>query len=757
MAEQDPYAATAVQDPYAATAVQAAPPTKKPDEKPTTPAPAPGLIARGWAALNRPIGEHSKSYQTEEEKLGKLTKPTTTLAEAEERGKHPISSAVKSFIAGMEQDLGSVLTPAFVATGLAGPAAEAVTAFAPEAAAAVAGTKAFRAGSRVAKAAIPTAMVGQGGSQAVEGVTAKDMTPEERIKAVGGGLASIVGGAAGMGDAAKTGRERLLELGQKLTGTGPSLTREKVGGAAEKAQAVAEARPEVIKDWAKEVIKAKKSNVETGTKNKQGIVPEQNMQDRKAALQAGHEALATTVGEQIKALDKSVRGEANGKYATVRAKIGDASAQPEVMADYVRKASAKLKGSEENIKVFRDILRRVPEGEQYVVSGGSKFGPGSAPFEAVLKSEGPNSPAIEGGSADAGPMPFGDLQGYYTELGEEMAKGTLPGDVYQAIKSLRDDIGKEMHTIAKSNGADKDLKEAQSFYHDYMDTFHEPAGPSGSGSPVAQALRAKDPAQFAKPFSGDAGNRGIESLARYSPELAEKTNNLRRIGREIDSIGAPTKPKAIPEKPEQAKAPVVDVQAEKTKQIEKMAKQWGTFNARDIGILSSSIIARPLLRLLGGGAGFGEAIAGAAASYEGGKLAASKVLEKPAIIKFLSQPTAADMRVIEKIPGADRVKIINGFTDAAVESGHSGRKVKLSPAISRFLGVANVAKILAANNSPAIQGNGPKKDRQALINSAGQTAGQPASTQQQGETPAPVNQPPADEDEEITTEGDIPQ
>ena len=62
-----------------------------------------------------------------------------------------------------------------------------------------------------------------------------------------------------------------------------------------------------------------------------------------------------------------------------------------------------------------------------------------------------------------------------------------------------------------------------------MKTFHDPTGPSGSGSPVAQALLAKDPLTAVEKFSGNAGDRGVANLRQFSDSLANLAQHVRQV------------------------------------------------------------------------------------------------------------------------------------------------------------------------------------------------------------------------------------
>lgn len=490
---------------------------------------------------------------------------------------------------------------------------------------------------------------------------------------VGGRALSKVGELRARG--AEAGK--VQSIVRKVTGV-ENAVKESVGKAADKHAEALAARPAEVKEHFQKTQDVKNSNEEAATQH-----------STKAALDTGIEKLSKDFSEELTQLDKKVRSQANDNYATVRAKVGDATIPRTNLAEAVKSAEGKLQGSSENIKVFRDILTKSDAMEDVVHSGGQKFGPGTPLYESVKASP-------LGLPNEASPATFADLQGYYSELGDKLSSGGLPGDVYQAMKGLRENIGQMMQSMADGAGAGAEFKQAQKFYHDYMTTFRDNAGPSGSGSPVAQSRLAKDPAYVRKPFTGESGNRGVEMLAKYSPDLAKKAREIAKYQEQSDSIPAKSpKPKEAPKLSPRPESPTVDVNKVARDAIANRAKNWGSFNARDIGILGSSVIAGTIQHAFTGG---GLELPTAAIAYEGGKYAASRALNNPKVVEWLAKTPQAEIDAINKIPGADKVRIVDGITNAAVKSG---KTVNLSPQARQLLGPGNVAKILAVTSAQA--------------------------------------------------------
>lgn len=88
---------------------------------------------------------------------------------------------------------------------------------------------------------------------------------------------------------------------------------------------------------------------------------------------------------------------------------------------------------------------------------------------------------------------FRDLHGMYSELGQELYNRDLPGDSYQAVKAARDFIGDKMKGMADEEGKGEDFSEAQKNWAKYENTFNNNKGAAAGGSPIAKALRSRDP------------------------------------------------------------------------------------------------------------------------------------------------------------------------------------------------------------------------------------------------------------------------
>lgn len=101
----------------------------------------------------------------------------------------------------------------------------------------------------------------------------------------------------------------------------------------------------------------------------------------------------------------------------------------------------------------------------------------------------------EGATApeSGGALTFSDLHGMYSELGREAFSRDLPGDSKAALVSARRVLLSKMEDMASSARKLTDFRDAQRGWQVYENTFENTKAPALGGSPIARALRARDP------------------------------------------------------------------------------------------------------------------------------------------------------------------------------------------------------------------------------------------------------------------------
>lgn len=406
--------------------------------------------------------------------------------------------------------------------------------------------------------------------------------------------------------------------------------------------------------------------------------------DRRNAMKYGMNKVGKKYGEEINGLEKNTRIQANKNYTDLKTDLKDASTRGNSLGRTIDEAEGKIQGTDTQPTILKELRSRFVDNDL---------------------------------------LSYNDLQGYYSEMGKMLQGGNLPGDVYQSIKTLQNGVSTLMEDMAKRTDAEnladgkptniaERMTQARNYYRNFMQDFHEPTGPSGSGSPLAQSVRAVDAAKVLDPFLGDAGDRGVATIAKYDPELARRVNSTRKLHEQMKTSAVPKEkpmpaaPKAeVVEKPEyeQPKAveafasPTIDPVEIRKNLIEKTKDKWANVSASDARSLAGSAIGGVVAGLTHGNPITG-AVVGNIVS-QGMRRLATVAASNPAVVEWLTRPNAADIRAIEKIPGIDKTNVKNGLTKIAIESAKQGKPIKLSPSVAALIGSDNLRLVKMAETA----------------------------------------------------------
>jgi hypothetical protein len=304
------------------------------------------------------------------------------------------------------------------------------------------------------------------------------------------------------------------------------------------------------------------------------------------------------------------------------------------------------------------------------------------------------------------PIRYEDLQSDYSRLGRELSKGTLPGDVYHAYDQIHEAIGQEMQTIADTKGMGAQLTEARDYWRRMKQAFGKSRVPSDEAT---EALRTSDPERYAKTIQ----DKRVNLQSSFDPRLPGLYEHIENLKKGAESLPKPVPAREIqrpvteanPTAPKvPAKAPPVmpDVQKIGTEEMrsanaEAFKKQrQNVVNRIDWAAAGAGIVG-PIIEtaraMLGKGGGLGNA---AAEGMLGSTLyatakAVDALLQKPAVVKFFTEPTAAQLsHITPEMRGQ-----IRPIIKAAQSKG-----IAVNPKLLRAAGVT----VAAANASDAWSG-----------------------------------------------------
>jgi hypothetical protein len=424
--------------------------------------------------------------------------------------------------------------------------------------------------------------------------------------------------------------------------------------------------------------------------------------------------------ERVKRVKEQTKAKLDAAYDEIRQKTAGASVPRENLAASVTKAESLLKGSSESIKIFRDIISKAPEEapDSIKYQGGNI--PKGHPLYDVLRE-------MQGDGQSVEPADFSQLQGYYSELGDKLAPGNLPSDVYLALRSLQTDIAGMMDKLATEKGVGGKLRTTQAMYRDYMQTFRESAGPNHSGSPLSQVLDAKDPDYAIKPLTEESTAQRIRNmLARFDQTesgaggAAPLYDNFRNVSRQYEGVSKPVKvpevpkppvlaetpaqpePKYAPEPPERVNHPdrPTEPSAEglaeaKRNKVSSVADDLRRYALRRSFYSLALAIPLALKAVLATGDFItaGEEVVGAPVVTYWAMDKMANLLEKPGVKDWLSKPTPKDLEFLRRLPEDQKAMAAKNFSPVVKAAAQKG--VQVSPAILQALGAG-----MAANTAP---------------------------------------------------------
>lgn len=424
-------------------------------------------------------------------------------------------------------------------------------------------------------------------------------------------------------------------------------------------------------------------------------------------LREGSEQL----GNDIVDFEKKLKAEGDLKYEAVKAKIkGDAGVPTEEMVAAVHEAEKELKGSPENIKQFRDILKQGEEGESGipspfidggVMSGGILFGPETDVFKSVMKEQQALAGAGEGAS-----ISFDDLRGYSSELGAKLAKGGLQSDVFRAIKALKEKIDAAKMKVAARHEAASELQQADAFWERYKDAMFNPE------SAVAQ-VRGKvgvvDPEFYSEPFTkgksagvGSSKLRGLPTqFTDIANGIADMADRLKKAYEERGTVKIPNR-KEVPAPPTTRTpgpramatlqpepgpvSPVVHSPAEPVVAKVTTAETVQPPKAPT----AEEIVAKKRQAVQSRGQSVGEIrhVSAFEMLTLPMKSIISNIVKRPAVMEWISRPTVSDFAAIENLPEPQRAQIRTKLQQIIAEETRAGKPPRIDPKVQSFLGMA---------------------------------------------------------------------
>ena len=324
----------------------------------------------------------------------------------------------------------------------------------------------------------------------------------------------------------------------------------------------AEKTSKAMSKWLQEVNEARGLKAEAA-----------KVEARKESIGAARQNYLRLIGENVRGAHARVRESLSARWDAFRDAVGrETPLDGEKIYNSIAEAQEKyLKGSPDNIKVFKDLLSEI---------GVRKLGELSemSPQQlAVLPLE--VQKAIRGNVLK---LDLDTARVHSSAIGERRYAGDLPGNVYQSLKYVQNAIEGEIGRVAALKGQGKTYAKLKTDWAQYMKDWNDMRAIATGGSPLARVLRAQDPAFVSDQILGKAGDRLLETAGRYSRQGAStqmlvKFRNLSAELKALPKVKVPTEPaRPVIERPQLPEAPQPSARAIPTRKevpIPRIAKE----------------------------------------------------------------------------------------------------------------------------------------------------------------------------------------
>lgn len=425
-----------------------------------------------------------------------------------------------------------------------------------------------------------------------------------------GALSSIAAGAEGAkkvpAGIAATGRTARAGA-QRAAGAGPELTREAFKA---RSAEILEAQTKYQEKLGE--VTAKRAEATLSNEMQAAQVA------RRQALEKQMEADGAVLNDNVRATEANVRTMLNSRGNALRDTLGNVHAEPKLLPEAINEARQKFVGTKGDINAFNKAIQ-----------------------DALEPEAGKSFMDLEGGAQPGTIVNYADLHRLQSRLGNKMASGGIPGELYKAVEHVHDAALGEMQNIAKDMGLARELADFRQGWHEFMDTFHNTSSMATGGSPVARIHRAADPGFAYAPLLSKAGKRAVMLMEKYrnfgaQPELARGIINANA---ERMTLPKSIKAKALPDLPkEPVLPPEVNPQALKMEQLKKASKGPKFSYFYDVVLPTIGLAGRGHYGLPAEVVALSPAL----------RRTPSWILRSERVREMLSKPSKADIRAIRK-------------------------------------------------------------------------------------------------------------
>lgn len=299
--------------------------------------------------------------------------------------------------------------------------------------------------------------------------------------------------------------------------------------------------------------------------------------DRKQRLEQGAKEATKATHENLQRTYATARGALDQRWGQFRQGMEGAELEPTEAFNNIEDAKAKyLRGSPSSLTVFNNLAREMG-------------------IQEFMEGDGGQLKAIPG----SGALPFDTARVHYSAIGDRLAQGDLPGNVYQALKSVSDGLDRQLTKAAKGRGLSKEYSALKGDESQFRSDWKDPK------SPLTRAYKALDP-NFLEPHVMGRGNEYLtKQLERYREHGAQPHLPLsaRRLMEASKAIKAkPGLPEGtMPKAPELREVPRPKPKPEEAQKASKWVRKGGRIAGKIVGGGLGSATGHPFIGYSVGG------------------------------------------------------------------------------------------------------------------------------------------------------------
>lgn len=288
--------------------------------------------------------------------------------------------------------------------------------------------------------------------------------------------------------------------------------------------------------------------------------------EKREGLQQASKSMVQKTYDNLHTTHDAARGALDQQWGAFRQGMEGAQLEPAQTFNNIEAAKAKyLKGSPASLKVFNDLAREMG-------------------IQEFMEGNGGELKAIPG----SGELPFDTARVHYSAISDKLAQGGLPGNVWQALKAVKEGLDKQLGDAAETRGLGKQYQSLKANESQFRTDWTDPK------SPLARAYKSLSPDFLESHLTNPAKGEYISSqLKRYMEHGAQPHLPLaaRRFAESAKEIT-----KKLPE--------VKELPKPKASAKGGMAKKMARVGGKVVGGMIGSAVGRPFMGYaIGGEAG----------------------------------------------------------------------------------------------------------------------------------------------------------